>query len=58
VPFYILDEPTEGLDAATEQLLLARLDKRLKGKSLLLITHRSAPLQIVDSVVRMEAICA
>lgn len=54
VPFYILDEPTEGLDAATELLLLARLDKRLTGKSLLLITHRPAPLQIVDSVFRLS----
>lgn len=55
VPFYILDEPTEGLDAATEQLLLARLDQFLTGKSLLLITHRPALLQIVDRVVRLEA---
>lgn len=54
VPFYILDEPTEGLDAATELLLLARLDKRLTGKSLLLITHRPAPLQIVDRVFRLS----
>jgi len=53
VPFYLLDEPTEGLDAATEQLLLARLDKRLKGKSLLLVTHRPRPLQIVDRVVTL-----
>jgi len=53
VPFYLLDEPTEGLDAATEQLLLARLDKRLKGKSLLLVTHRPGPLRIVDRIVRM-----
>jgi ATP-binding cassette subfamily C protein CydC len=54
VPFYLLDEPTEGLDAVTEKLLLARIDKRLKGKSLLLITHRPAPLQIVDSVVTLD----
>ncbi len=53
-PFYILDEPTEGLDAATEKLLLARIDKRLKGKSLLLITHRPAPLRIVDRVVTLD----
>jgi ATP-binding cassette subfamily C protein CydC len=58
VPFYILDEPTEGLDAVTEQQLLVRLDKRLTGKSLLLITHRPAPLAIVDRVVRMETACA
>lgn len=53
-PVYILDEPTEGLDAATEAKLLARLDQRLKGKSLLLITHRPQPLGIVDKVIRME----
>jgi len=53
VPIYLLDEPTEGLDAATEQLLLARLDRYLKGKSLLLVTHRPGPLQIVDRVVTL-----
>ncbi len=53
VPLYILDEPTEGLDAATELKILKRLDQRLKGKSLLLITHRPAPLTIVDRIVRM-----
>lgn len=53
-PFYILDEPTEGLDAVTEKRLLARLDRRLSGKSLLLITHRPAPLAIVDHIVTME----
>ncbi|TFH50481.1 MAG: ATP-binding cassette domain-containing protein, partial [Methanothrix sp.] len=54
VPLYLLDEPTEGLDAATENLLLARIDKRLLGKSLLLITHRPAPLGIVDRIIKME----
>jgi len=54
VPLYLLDEPTEGLDAATENILLARIDKRLLGKSLLLITHRPAPLGIVDRIIKME----
>jgi ATP-binding cassette subfamily C protein CydC len=54
VPFYILDEPTEGLDAATEVKLLSRLDQRLTGKSLLLITHRPAPLKIVDRTVEIS----
>ena len=53
VPFYLLDEPTEGLDAATERLLVERLDRRLRGRSLLLVTHRQAPLRIVDRVVRI-----
>lgn len=50
---YILDEPTEGLDAVTEERMLTRLDMRLKGKSLLLITHRPAPLKIVDRIIRL-----
>lgn len=52
-PLLILDEPTEGLDSATEQLVLARLRQHLPGKSLLLITHRPACLALVDRVVRI-----
>lgn len=55
-PLVILDEPTEGLDAGTEQRLLQRIDQRLQGKSLLVITHRSAPLAIVDRVVTMDGV--
>jgi len=53
-PLVILDEPTEGLDAVTELRLLERLDRRLRGKSLLIISHRPAPLAFVDRVVRMD----
>ena len=53
-PLVILDEPTEGLDSETERKLLERIDRRLHGKSLLIITHRPAPLAIVDRVVRMR----
>jgi ATP-binding cassette subfamily C protein CydC len=52
-PLLILDEPTEGLDAATEQLVLQRLQERLHGKSLLLITHRPACLTLANRVVRL-----
>lgn len=52
-PLVILDEPTEGLDRETEELLLERLDRRLKGKSLLVISHRPAPLALVERVVRL-----
>lgn len=55
-PLYILDEPTEGLDAATESTVIERLDQRLKGVSLLLITHRSAPLRIVDRVISINRV--
>lgn len=50
-PFMVLDEPTEGLDAALENLVIARLDARLKtnGQGLILISHRPAPLTLCQS---------
>lgn len=43
-PWLLLDEPSEGLDAATEQLVAARLAQRLDrtGQGLLLVSHRPA----------------
>jgi ATP-binding cassette subfamily C protein CydC len=43
-PWLLLDEPSEGLDAATEQLVAARLAQRLNrtGQGLLLVSHRPA----------------
>jgi len=52
-PLLVLDEPTEGLDSATESLVLSRLDRLLAGRSLLLVTHRPACLALVDRVVRL-----
>lgn len=52
-PIVLLDEPTEGLDAATETFVVARLKKRLEGKTVLLITHRPACLAMADSVVQL-----
>ncbi len=50
---FVLDEPTEGLDPESERTLLARVTRRLKGKTLLLISHRQAAVEIVDTVVRI-----
>lgn len=52
-PVLLLDEPTEGLDGATEQELVARLGERTRGKTLLLATHRPACLALADRVVRL-----
>ena len=45
-PWLLLDEPTEGLDAATEAELVRRLELWLSrtGTGLLLASHRRAPL--------------
>ncbi|SDA30200.1 amino acid ABC transporter ATP-binding/permease protein [Sphingomonas sp. NFR15] len=41
-PWLLLDEPSEGLDTATEALLADRLNSRLdrSGQGLILVTHR------------------
>lgn len=52
-PILLLDEPTEGLDAATEQQVVTRLAERTKGTTVLIITHRQACLALADRVVRL-----
>lgn len=54
-PILVLDEPTEGLDAATEREVVARLAARTAGKTVLIITHRPACFALADRVVRMGA---
>jgi len=53
VPVVLLDEPTEGLDGAAEQVVVQRLQQRLAGKSVLLVTHRPAALALAQRVVRI-----
>jgi len=57
-PWLLLDEPTEGLDAATEALLISRLRIWLDrtGTGLILISHRPAPLTLTDRQVPVSAI--
>jgi ATP-binding cassette subfamily C protein CydC len=52
-PVMILDEPTEGLDAATEATVLRALRPRLAGRTVLLITHREGLVRSGDLVWRM-----
>jgi ATP-binding cassette subfamily C protein CydC len=53
-PLLLLDEPTEGLDPATEQAILALIFEHARDKSLLMITHRLTGLQQMDRVLRLE----
>ncbi len=53
-PILILDEPTEGLDAATEQALMDGLLAVTSNRTLLLITHRLSALERMDEVAVME----
>lgn len=54
-PIYILDEPTESLDSDTADTVLTAVADRLKGRTLLLVSHREKDLAIADRVVRITA---
>jgi ATP-binding cassette, subfamily C, bacterial CydC len=53
-PVYILDEPTEGLDEAAASALLRSVTTRLRGRTLILISHRDRDLQFADRVIPLE----
>jgi ATP-binding cassette subfamily C protein CydC len=54
-PVLILDEPTEGLDLATEAQVVENLARRLseKAQGLILISHRDAPRRLADQVISL-----
>jgi ABC-type bacteriocin/lantibiotic exporter with double-glycine peptidase domain len=54
-PVLLLDEPTSGLDPASQARVLSAI-ARLRGKrTVLIVTHRTEPLDIADVVVRFDA---
>jgi ABC-type multidrug transport system fused ATPase/permease subunit len=53
LPVLLLDEPTAGLDAESQERVLDAL-AALRGKrTVILVTHRPEPLAIADRVVRL-----
>ena len=53
-PIMIMDEPSSAMDAQTETGLIQRLSEELKGRTLILITHRPPLLQLVDRIILMD----
>ncbi|SFN04316.1 ATP-binding cassette, subfamily C, CydC [Formivibrio citricus] len=56
-PVTLLDEPTEGLDPASEQEIIRRIRRHQAGRTLVWVTHRSAGLADFDRVFRLENGC-
>jgi ABC-type bacteriocin/lantibiotic exporter with double-glycine peptidase domain len=50
----ILDEATSALDATAEAFLLRNLKRAGSGRTMILVTHRPAVLEICDRVVMLE----
>ncbi|KDB02021.1 hypothetical protein U879_19625, partial [Defluviimonas sp. 20V17] len=53
-PILLLDEPTENLDAAAEDHVIAALRRLVAGRTVLLISHRPRTLALADRVVTIE----
>ena len=50
----MLDEPTSNMDDAGEALAIARLKDWTSGRTLVLVSHRMAALQLVDRICVVE----
>jgi ATP-binding cassette subfamily C protein CydC len=53
-PILILDEPTEGLDPHTEQIMMDNILHWAEGRSLLLVTHRVRGLERMDQILMLQ----
>jgi ATP-binding cassette subfamily B protein len=53
-PIFILDDALSSVDIQTEERILEGLEKFLKGKTSILITHRIAPLQRADRIIVLD----
>ena len=53
-PIMIMDEPSSAMDAQTEGALIQRLQEELKGRTVILITHRPPLLQLVQRIILLE----
>ena len=50
----LLDEPTTGLDQATERMALRAVGQWCQDKTLIVVTHRPQVLQIVNRIIVMD----
>jgi len=51
---FILDDALSSVDVETEEHIFERMEKVLRGKTSILITHRNAPLRRVSRIVVLD----
>ncbi|WP_020210352.1 type I secretion system permease/ATPase [Gilvimarinus chinensis] len=51
----LLDEPTGAMDHSTEEFLKKRIQEYAQSKTMLVITHRTSVLSLVDRIIVMDA---
>jgi ATP-binding cassette subfamily C protein LapB len=53
-PIMLFDEPTSAMDNSSEDILRQKLHRWVQGKTLLLVTHRTSMLSLVDRLVVLD----
>jgi ATP-binding cassette subfamily B protein len=53
-PILILDEPTSGLDVASEAIVFDALQRLMKGRTCVVITHRLATIRDADVIFALK----
>ncbi|KFI32367.1 ABC transporter ATP-binding protein [Haematobacter missouriensis] len=53
-PLWLLDEPTEGIDATTARDIAQRLDLRRSGHTMVIVTHVRREAEGADLLITME----
>jgi len=53
-PILLLDEPTSAMDNSSEEILRKRLHETCRDKTLLLVTHRTSMLSLVDRLLVLD----
>ena len=53
-PLLLLDEPTANLDGATEDEVLMALRRLMRGRSVVLVAHRPALVELADRVIELD----
>ncbi len=54
MPLWLVDEPTDGLDARTAADVLARLAGHAGGRTLVIATHLRREAELADRLIRLE----
>lgn len=55
-PLLLLDEPTANLDGRTEQEVLGAVRRLARGRTVVLVAHRPALLELADRVVELAPV--
>jgi ATP-binding cassette subfamily C protein LapB len=53
-PLLLLDEPTSAMDFSTEAQVTQRMAEFTKGKTVVLVTHRTSMLAFVDRIIVVD----